>query len=159
MSVNGESLRQTSAQADQLVDVIVTPIRWGDMDAMGHVNNTVYFRYMEQARIDWLGALDAAPNPDGEGPVIINAHCTFLKQLEYPGDIEIRTYVGPQGRSSFETRHEIRRVDDPDTLAAEGGAKVVWVNFSEQKSVPLSEALRQKITTPLPRAHAVSSDR
>ncbi|MBM3384043.1 MAG: acyl-CoA thioesterase, partial [Betaproteobacteria bacterium] len=33
------------------------PIRWGDMDAMGHVNNTVYFRFMEQARISWFDRL------------------------------------------------------------------------------------------------------
>lgn len=124
-------------------------IRWGDMDTMGHVNNAVYFRYIEQARIDWLSQLKCAPDPGGEGPVIINAHCTFLKQLEYPGDIEVRTFVGQLGRTSFETYHEIRRVDVPDVLCAEGGAKVVWVNFPQQKSTPLSEELRKKLVTPL----------
>jgi acyl-CoA thioester hydrolase len=145
---------EASAAATQLVHVTITPIRWGDMDAMGHVNNTVYFRYMEQARIDWLSALGCAPNPEGEGPVIINAHCTFLRQLAYPGDIEIRTFVGPQGRSSFETRHEIRRVDTPEVLAAEGGAKVVWVNFAQQKSMPLSDELRERLRVPSPEAAA-----
>ena len=120
-------------------------IRWGDMDAMGHVNNTVYFRYIEQARIDWLSTIDCAPDPTGEGPVIINAHCTFLKQLKYPGDIEVRTLVGAMGRTSFETFHEIRRVDEPDILAAEGGAKVVWVDFLKGKSAPLSEQVRRKL--------------
>jgi len=43
--------------ARKLVHVERIPIRWGDMDAMGHVNNTVYFRYMEQARISWFDAL------------------------------------------------------------------------------------------------------
>jgi acyl-CoA thioester hydrolase len=124
-------------------------IRWGDMDTMGHVNNAVYFRYIEQARIDWLSQLKCAPDPNGEGPVIINAHCTFLKQLEYPGDIEIRTFVGQLGRTSFETYHEIHRVDRPDVLCAEGGAKVVWVNFPQQKSTPLSDELRKKLVTPL----------
>jgi acyl-CoA thioester hydrolase len=38
----------------KLVHVTHIPIRWGDMDAYGHVNNTVYFRYMEQARVEWL---------------------------------------------------------------------------------------------------------
>ena len=36
------------------------PIRWGDMDAFGHVNNTVYFRYMEQVRISWFEQLGIA---------------------------------------------------------------------------------------------------
>ena len=129
----------------KLVHAIRMPIRWGDMDAMGHVNNTIYFRYLEQARIEWFSQMDCDPDPKGEGPVIINARCTFLRQLKYPGDIEVLTYVGEQGRSSFETIQEIRRVDEPETLAAEGGAKVVWVNFPLEKSVPLPEDIRRKL--------------
>jgi acyl-CoA thioester hydrolase len=120
-------------------------IRWGDMDAMGHVNNAVYFRYLEQARIDWFSDIDCAPNPKGEGPVIISANCTFLRQLAYPGDIEIRTFLEAIGRSSFETSHEIRRVDGPDILVAEGGAKVVWVNLPTSKSTPLSDEIRARL--------------
>jgi acyl-CoA thioester hydrolase len=62
------------------------PIRWGDMDAYGHVNNTVYFRYMEQARVEWLEQHQDLPvRPGGDGPVIINASCTFLVPMTYPG--------------------------------------------------------------------------
>src|SRR5262249_4596236 len=50
------------------------PIRWGDMDAQGHVNNTVYFRYMEQARIEWLDQVRERLGPfPGLGIVIVNA--------------------------------------------------------------------------------------
>jgi acyl-CoA thioester hydrolase len=126
----------------KLVHTLRMPIRWGDMDAMGHVNNTVYFRYLEQARIEWFTEAGCEPDPNGEGPVIINARCTFIKQLKYPGEIEIRTYVGAPGRSSFETIQEIRRVDQPEVLSAEGGAKVVWVNFPLEKSVALPERVR-----------------
>ncbi|KIF82325.1 acyl-CoA thioesterase [Noviherbaspirillum autotrophicum] len=126
----------------KLVHTLRMPIRWGDMDAMGHVNNTVYFRYLEQARIEWFTEVGCDPDPLGEGPVIINAHCTFIKQLKYPGDIEIRTYVGPAGRSSFETIQEIRRVDQPEVISAHGGAKVVWVNFPTEKSAPLPDRIR-----------------
>lgn len=126
----------------KLVHTTRMSIRWGDMDAMGHVNNTVYFRYIEQARIAWFTEIGCEPDPNGEGPVIINAHCTFLKQLKYPGDIEVRTYVGAPGRSSFETYHEIRRVDQPDILSAEGGAKVVWVDFPSEKSTFLPNRIR-----------------
>ena len=78
------------------------PIRWGDMDAFGHVNNTVYFRYMEQVRISWLESLSIASEESstGEGPVIINANMTFLRQLRYPGDIDCRMFIGTPGRSS-----------------------------------------------------------
>jgi acyl-CoA thioester hydrolase len=128
-----------------LVHVARMPIRWGDMDMMGHVNNAKYFTYLETARIDWFVAAGCAPDPQGEGPVLINASCTFLKQLEYPGEIEIRTFVGAFGRSSFETYHEIRRVDQPEVLAAEGAAKVVWVDFVAGKSRALPEEIREKL--------------
>ncbi|WP_150684509.1 acyl-CoA thioesterase [Pandoraea iniqua] len=120
------------------------PIRWGDMDAFGHVNNTVYFRYMEQVRISWLETLDIAAEERsaGEGPVIINAHMTFLKQLRYPGDIDCRMFIGEPGRTSVDTRFELRRADAPDVIAAEGGAKIVWVNYLEEKSVPLPASIR-----------------
>ncbi|MCC2973778.1 thioesterase family protein [Massilia sp. IC2-476] len=131
----------------QFVHSMRIPIRWGDMDAMGHVNNTVYFRYIESARIAWLDEVGALPDPAGanEGPVIVNAYCSFLKQLTYPGEIEVTTFVGPPGRSSVEVTHEIRLVG-PDgqagALHAEGGAKVVWIDFRAEKSRPLPERLR-----------------
>jgi acyl-CoA thioester hydrolase len=129
----------------KLVHVMRQPIRWGDMDMMGHVNNTVYFRYIETARIAWLEEIEGAPDPAGTGPVIVNAHCSFLKQLKYPGDIEVSTYVGPPGRSSFEMTHEIRLVGpdgQPGAVHAEGGAKIVWVDLQAEKSVPLPGAVR-----------------
>ena len=126
-----------------------TAIRWGDMDVMGHVNNTIYFRYLEQARIDWFSNLGFPPDPGGIGPVIINAHCTFLKQLRYPGEIEVTTFAGELGRSSFQTLQQIRRIDDLSTLAAEGGAKVVWVDQQVEKSIPMPEDIRLRLLPPL----------
>jgi acyl-CoA thioester hydrolase len=123
----------------------VIPIRWGDMDAMGHVNNTVYFRYMEIVRIEWLHALGGAPDPQGTGPVIVNAFCNFLKQLEYPGDILAKHYVAKPGRSSFETYITLERTDEPGVIYASGGAKTVWVDFPAGKSVPLPDWLRAKL--------------
>ena len=120
-------------------------IRWGDMDAFGHVNNTVYFRYMESGRIAFLEQAAGGLDIQGEGPVIVTAYCTFIKQLKYPGEIEIRTFAGPPGRSSFEVTHEIRMVDghgNADVVAAEGGGKVVWIDFAAEKSVPLPAQLR-----------------
>ena len=129
----------------KLVHTEVLAIRWGDMDAMGHVNNTVYFRYMEQARISWFDTLGLTRTGTAEGPSIINASCTFLKQLVYPGDVEIRTYVGAAGRSSFETWIEMRPSYDPETIYAEGSAKVVWVDYAKGKSAPMPEKLRNVV--------------
>ena len=75
------------------VHSMVIPMRWGDMDAMGHINNTLYFRYMEIARLQWFGELGLPANPQGLGPVIANAFCNFIRQLEYPGDVLVDTFV------------------------------------------------------------------
>jgi acyl-CoA thioester hydrolase len=118
------------------------PVRWGDMDVMGHVNNTVYFRYAEQSRIEWLESmgffLDAGRE---EAAVIVNASCTFLLPITYPATVEVRLYAGKPGRSSVPTYYEMRCVGD-DALYAEGAAKVVWFNPATGKSTPLPERIR-----------------
>ena len=129
----------------KLVHEMVTPIRWGDMDAMGHVNNTVYFRYLEIVRIDWLYRIGGKPDPQGIGPVIVNAFCSFMRQLEYPGEILARHYVANPGRSSFDTCITLERCDQPGVICAEGGATTVWTDFKAQKSVPLPDKVRALI--------------
>ena len=115
------------------------PVRWGDMDAYGHVNNTVYFRYMEQARVEWIEALGIVVRPGGDGPVIINASCTFLIPMTYPGEVEVRTHVGAIGRSSVQTHVDLC-IDGK--VYAEGAAKVVWMDTRTGKSVPLPDRVR-----------------
>lgn len=121
---------------------LVMPIRWGDMDAMGHVNNSVYFRYLESGRLAWLRSLGRMPNPEGEGVVIVNAFCNFIHQLEHPGDIIVRTWAGKLGRSSLDTWATISRTDAPERVCAAGGATMVWVDFPRQKSIPFPDPFR-----------------
>lgn len=136
-------MRFTLPVEKKLTHEMVIPIRWGDQDPMGHVNNTIYFRYLEIVRLEWLFKVGAAPDPTGCGPVIVNAFCNFLRQLEYPGDILARHYVANPGRSSFDTYITLERVDKPGVVYAEGGAKTVWTDFKAQKSAPMPDWLRQ----------------
>ena len=115
------------------------------MDAMGHVNNTVYFRYFEIVRIDWCHAVGCTPDPSGEGPVIVNAFCNFHRQLKYPGDVLAKHYVANPGRSSFDTFMTLERTDEPGVVYASGGAKTVWTDFPKQKSAPMPDWLRELI--------------
>jgi acyl-CoA thioester hydrolase len=126
----------------KLVHEMQIPIRWGDMDAMRHVNNATYFRYFETIRVEWLHSINAAPNPDGEGPVIVNAFCNFLKQLEFPGTLVAKHYVANVGRSSFDTFLTLERTDGEGIVHANGGATVVWIDLHAQKSRPLPDWLR-----------------
>ncbi len=118
------------------------PIRWGDMDAMGHVNNASYFRYLETVRIDWMYSIGCVPDPKGEGPVIVNAFCNFYKQLEYPGEILVRMYASDPGRTTFETWGTMERIDQPGVIYAAGGATTIWVDFPSQKAATLPDWMR-----------------
>ena len=131
----------------KLVYEMTMPIRWGDMDAMGHVNNIMYFRYLETARINWLQTIDAVPDPAKEGIVIINAFCNFYKQLEYPGDIRLKMYTSDPARTTFETWATMERDDQPSVIYAAGGATTIWVDFHKQKAIDLPDRIR-KIVTP-----------
>ncbi|MEO8508515.1 MAG: thioesterase family protein [Betaproteobacteria bacterium] len=122
-----------------LVHTSLQPMRWGDMDALGHINNTVYFRYMEQARIEWLFAQAAGGGYGaGQGPVIVNASCNFLLPLVYPGDVEVRMYLSRPGRSSVASHYEI--LADAKTYA-DGAAKMVWIDLASGRPTPLPERI------------------
>ena len=129
-------------ESTRLVHEMVIPLRWGDMDAMGHINNTVYFRYMEVCRLDWIFKITGKPELSGGGPIIINAFCNFLRQLEFPGDVRVSMMVANPGRSSFESYHRIERVDEPGHAYAEGGARIVWTDYAARKSTPLPDWFR-----------------
>jgi acyl-CoA thioester hydrolase len=117
-------------------------IRWGDMDAMGHVNNTVYFRYMEQARIGWFDALVPQRQAwKSTGIVIVNASCNFRRPISYPGTVEVRLFSGPPGASSVATYYELR-VNDEETPSADGAAMVVFIDMEKQKPIRIPEGIR-----------------
>jgi acyl-CoA thioester hydrolase len=132
-------------EARRLVHVERIVMRWGDMDAMGHVNNTVYFRYMEQARIGWFEALVTRREAwKSLGIVIVNTSCHFRRPLEYPGTVEVKVYTGPPGRSSVATYYELRVDADPEPYA-DGAAVVVFVDMKEQRPTRIPDELRERL--------------
>jgi acyl-CoA thioester hydrolase len=131
-----------NTQSKKLVLETRFPVRWGDMDAMGHVNNAVYFRYMETARIDWMVSVGCNPGPQGQGPVVVNAFCNFHRQLAYPDEVLLKLYVSDPGRTTFETWATMERAAEPGVVCAAGGATVIWVDFPLQKAATLPGWLR-----------------
>jgi acyl-CoA thioester hydrolase len=133
----------------KLVHEMIIPIRWGDMDAMGHVNNTIYLRYFEIVRLDWYFGAAAPHGVDklhGEGVIIVNAFCNFIRQLEFPGDVRAKLYVADAGRSSFETYLTLERTDEPGVIYSEGGATTVWADFAARKSKAMPAWLRALVS-------------
>ena len=130
----------------KLVYQMEIPIRWGDMDAMGHLNNASYFRYLETCRIDWFHTLGAVPDKGQEGIVIVNAFCNFYQQIEYPGNVLVKMYVSDPGRTTFESWATMEMANQPGVVYAAGGATTIWVNFQQKKAMPLPDWLRTLVT-------------
>jgi acyl-CoA thioester hydrolase len=128
----------------KLVYTTTIPVRWGDMDSLAHVNNTVYFRFMEQSRVEWfaLGGFNA--HSQGSGPVLAHAECHFRKPVLYPSIVEVRLYAGVPGNSSLPLFQEIR-VQGDDTIYADGESRVVWFDHREGKTMPVPDGLRKLV--------------
>ena len=126
----------------KLVFSTVFPVRGGDMDAMGHVNNTVYFKYMEHGRVEWFRESGLLSLPNGQGPVVANAFCNFRHQIKYPDEVLLKMYVSDPGRVTLETWTTMERVAEPGVICAAGGATVIWIDTVREKAVSLPEALR-----------------
>lgn len=117
------------------------PVRWGDMDAYGHVNNTLYFRYFEEARFKWM-LEKGLPLKSDTHPVVVTIGCTFLRPIFHPDTLRIDVFLSEPGRSSFMVNYKVYTQSHPQNPAAEGYSKVVWVSSADGKSVPLPDLVR-----------------
>lgn len=126
------------------------PVRWSDMDALGHVNNAVYQTYFEQARIelfrrwaegsghDWPGAPEA-------GPVLVAVEAQFKKPVVYPATVVVRVTAGEPGRRSLPLDCELTVEGDEGTVYAAGRTVLVWVDRATGRAVPLPDLVRQRL--------------
>ncbi len=133
--------------APRLLHAMRLPVRWGDMDALGHVNNAEYLRYFEQARIQWLEAIGIRVDGRGEGPILLKASVTWLKPVVYPCEIEVRQFAGRIGNTSFTVMAEIVNGRDAAERFTEGEFVIVWVDYATGRPVPVPDFVRQKLGT------------
>jgi len=121
-------------------------VRWGDMDALGHVNNAKYFTYCESARIGYFEAVELWKyrEHDRQGPAIVTATCHFKQQVHYPAALEVGARVSEIRHRSFTLEYEMYR-QGTDELVADGSSVVVWVDYDANKAIPLPDGLRAAI--------------
>ncbi len=119
----------------------VVPLRWGDLDAMNHLNNTLYFRLMEEARISWFLDHGMMTRGDGDGPILAHASCDFLVPMTYPCDAWVTQTVTRVGRSSMDLDMTIEGDGAEPVLYARGKNVLVWVDYRSGRSVPWPDRL------------------
>ncbi len=141
------SAPDTTAKVKELITPwpvkIQLPVQWGDQDALGHVNNVVYFRWFESARVELIMSLGL--RADGElGTILAATQCSFLHPLTYPDEVFSCVGVLKLGRSSIRMAHQIISCAH-GRVAAQGTATVVVFDYKRQHPVPIPQPLREKL--------------
>lgn len=121
-------------------------VRWGDMDALGHVNNARYLTFFETARIAYFEgpAPEKAVAAQRATPILARVTCDYLRPVEYPATLQVGVRVVRVGTSSFEFEHLV--LDKASGLpCAFGTAVLVHYDFESRATRPLPEPLRRRI--------------
>jgi acyl-CoA thioester hydrolase len=119
-------------------------VRWRDLDALNHVNNAVYFTYLEQARVHYLHALGVVSEaPSGIGFILADAHCRFKSPLTLGERVTVYIRVSELRNSSFV--FEYRMEGEDRRLAAEARSTQVCYDYEDKCPVPISDEWREAI--------------
>ena len=137
--------------------VLRLAVQWGDMDAFQHVNNTVFFRWFESARIDYTSRLgfEEMIRSKKVGPILASMSCNFRRQVRYPDHVVIGARVARFGNSSFLMEHAIAS-EGQGVVVADGSSTLVLFDYAANLSVRLPEEMREAIRAiegkPIPEA-------
>jgi acyl-CoA thioester hydrolase len=125
---------------------VTLPVQWGDQDAFGHVNNTVYFRWFESARIAYGTRIELSESGDRRkiAPILAAINCNYRRQLKYPDTVHVGARIIRIGRSSLTMEHRLIS-ETWRAVVADGDSTLVAFDYSTQKSVPVPEAVRARI--------------
>jgi acyl-CoA thioester hydrolase len=126
--------------------VIEIPVAWGEMDAFQHVNNIVYFRYFESARIAYLersGFLETM-SQTRIGPILAETLCRFRRPLTYPDTLSVGTRVSEMGEDRLVVQHRVVS-HKLGAVAAEGEGTLVAYDYQEKRRAAIPDEVRRRI--------------
>ena len=125
-----------------------TVLRWGDLDAYGHVNNVRFFDYFQDTRVNWLTRAHVRMDAKDYGFVVVHISCDFAKELNYPCDLVSTIEVLKWGRSSITLRQRVLDQHSRDVVYGEGNTVMVWRDHQSGRSHPMPESLIERLTRP-----------
>lgn len=126
--------------------VIDIPVAWGEMDALQHVNNIVYFRYFESARMAYFERVRYMEYMDetGVGPILAATQATFKLPLEYPDTVSVGSRVSQIHTDRFLMEYRVVSHKN-DLIAARGDGMIVSFDYKNKRKAPVPDAIRQRI--------------
>ena len=135
-----------SLDFDSCQVVAETPIAWGEMDAYQHVNNVMYFRYFETARIAYFErvGVNEYKEQQGIGPILASTQCRFKAPLTYPDTISIATGVSEISEDRFLMKYFVKS-HASGRVAAEGEGLIVYYDYNHNRKHPIPDSIREQI--------------
>ncbi len=122
------------------------PMHWGEMDALGHANNTRYFAWFETARIEAFRRIGVvADAPSAVGPILATTQCDFLRPLRWPADVVVGARIPRVGRTSFQMEYAVALADASDDPVARGSGVIVLVDYGTGQKVSVPDEVREAI--------------
>ena len=123
------------------------PVAWGDLDAFGHVNNTVYVRWCESVRIAYFQRAQLWNGRPGQGvgPILARIAVDYRTPVLFPGTVRAEATVSRFGKTSFEMKYRIHRALSPGTLVAEADSVIVMFDYPKGEKVALSSEMKSAI--------------
>ena len=127
-------------------EVVAIPVQWGDQDSFGHVNNVVFFRWFETARVEYLhrAGLGHMMSGSGIGPILASIKCDYRRQLNHPDAILVSASITHIGRTSLKMAHLVYS-QAQSTVVAEGDSTIVCFDYATQRPTPVPADVRAKI--------------
>jgi acyl-CoA thioester hydrolase len=125
---------------------IELPIHWGDMDALGHVNNVMFFRYLESSRVAYIAALGLGSlrDVDGVGFILQHAECRFRRPVVYPDVLRASARLVEMREDRFTLEHEIFSTKQ-NVVAALGRGTIVTYDYAAGKKVDVPRRVLEGI--------------
>lgn len=126
--------------------VVEIPIAWGDMDAMGHVNNIMYLRYFETGRIFYFGKMLIGQMMEKYklGPILASQTCYYKSPLRFPDKVFVGVKISKLEADNF-TMTFIIISDITKRIAATGEGNLVFYDYKEKKKINLPDRLVRRI--------------
>ncbi|WP_283786284.1 acyl-CoA thioesterase [Bermanella sp. WJH001] len=123
--------------------IVKQDVIWGDMDAFNHVNNTVYFRYFEDARMAFFEKTGVMPHMEATniGPILASTQCQFRAPVSFPDRILIGARIKEISEKRFTMEYGVFS-EQHETLAAKGEGMVVYYNYKLNESCEIPDEIR-----------------
>lgn len=123
-------------------------VRWRDLDAFNHVNNSKFLSYLEEARLRWMITMPGMGLEDHIAPVVAASNLNYRRPIGWPGEVVVELFVERIGNTSLTIGHRIVDATDSGVVYCDGHVVMVWIDREAGSAAPLPGFVRTACAAP-----------